>query len=124
MDIHLTIGRTFLPHRLKYSYSVVDSVHCNSKCTVIMQVSSFNISVSKKQKSVLMNSVLTTFLLIYSLLLPTRAMALEQFSYEEGYENCVDYYIRVKFNNSYEAWQRESKRSRQGIKVQAHAQCK
>ena len=56
-----------------------------------------------------MNSVLTTFLLIYSLLLPTRAMALEQFSYEEGYENCVDYYIRVKFNNSYEAWQRESK---------------
>ena len=71
-----------------------------------------------------MNSVLTTFLLIYSLLLPTRAMSLEQFSYEEGYENCVDYYIRVKFNNSYEAWQRESKRSRQGIKVQAYAQCK
>ena len=56
-----------------------------------------------------MNSVLTTFLLIYSLLLPTRAMALEQFSYEEGYENCVDYYIRVKFNNSYEAWQRSQR---------------
>ena len=71
-----------------------------------------------------MNSVLTTFLLIYSLLLSTRAMAFEQFLYEEGYENCVDYYIRVKFNNSYEAWQSESKRSRQGIKVQAHAQCK
>ena len=71
-----------------------------------------------------MNSVLTTSLMICSLLLPTTAMALEQFSYEEGYENCVDYYIRVKFNNSYEAWQRESKRSRQGIKVQAHAQCK
>ena len=71
-----------------------------------------------------MNSIITISLLICSLLLPIEAMALEQFSYEEGYENCVDYYIRVKFNNSYEAWQRESKRSRQGIKVQAHAQCK
>ena len=42
-------------------------------------------------------------LLLGSLLFPFKAVALEQFSYEEGYENCVDYYIRVKFNNSYEA---------------------
>ena len=71
-----------------------------------------------------MNLTISFLLLLGSLLFSLKAVALEQFSYEEGYENCVDYYIRVKFNNSYEAWQRESKRSRQGIKVQAHAQCK
>ena len=71
-----------------------------------------------------MSLTISFLLLLGSLFFPFKAVALEQFSYEEGYENCVDYYIRVKFNNSYEAWQRESKRSRQGIKVQAHAQCK
>ena len=50
-----------------------------------------------------MNLTISFLLLLGSLLFPFKAVALEQFSYEEGYENCVDYYIRVKFNNSYEA---------------------
>ena len=77
-----------------------------------------------KLAPIVMTTAFNIALMLSSILLPSQVMALERFTYDEGYVICVDYYIRSKFNNSMEAWEQQSKRSRQGIKVQAHAQCK